>query len=207
MHERGWADTYLIHNAGSAIGYLSVFGSEDRAERDSIFEYYLLPDFRRSFYEIIKDFLDLKNIIFIETQTNEFLLTSALYECSRWILPQNILFEYGKENNLLVQDAFFRKITNEDVLFQHSSEPEGEFGIEFKNCIVATGGYLHHYNKPYVDLYMEVHPDFRNLGFGSFLIQEIMKDARSHGYIPAARCGMENKASKNTLIKGGMKIV
>ena len=78
--------------------------------------------------------------------------------------------------------------------------------LEFNNEVVATGGFLLHYNMPFADLYMEVREDCRRKGFGSFLIQEIKKQCYLAGRVPAARTGLDNIASKATLIKAGFKI-
>jgi GNAT superfamily N-acetyltransferase len=61
------------------------------------------------------------------------------------------------------------------LLFDHKAEPVGDYVLELDNEIVATGGFLLHYNMPFADLYMEVREDHRKKGFGSFLIQEIKK--------------------------------
>ncbi len=71
---------------------------------------------------------------------------------------------------------------------------------------MATGGFFLHYNMPFADLYMEVKEDCRKKGLGSFLIQELKKQCYLTGRVPAARTGMENVASKATLIKAGLKI-
>ncbi len=59
---------------------------------------------------------------------------------------------------------------------------------------------------PFVDLYMEVRKDQLRKGFGSFLIQEIKKQCYLAGRLPAARTGMDNIASRATLIKAGFKV-
>ena len=53
---------------------------------------------------------------------------------------------------------------------------------------------------------MEVREDFRRKGFGSFLIQEIKKRCYLDGRVPAARTGLDNIASRATLIKAGFKV-
>ncbi|MEL7123389.1 MAG: GNAT family N-acetyltransferase [Bacteroidota bacterium] len=72
--------------------------------------------------------------------------------------------------------------------------------------VVADGGYLTHYNPPFVDLFMEVQENHRLKGIGSFLLQEIKKECYRLGKIPAARCSINNEASKATLLKAGFSI-
>ncbi|MBX2966728.1 MAG: hypothetical protein KF845_11310 [Cyclobacteriaceae bacterium] len=53
---------------------------------------------------------------------------------------------------------------------------------------------------------MEVKEDCRQKGFGSFLIQELKKQCYLAGRVPAARTGIDNVASRVTLIKASLKI-
>ena len=74
------------------------------------------------------------------------------------------------------------------------------------NEVVATGGFLLHYNFPFADLYMEVRENDRRKGLGSYLIQELKTQCYLAGRIPAARCNINNVASKITLLKAGFQI-
>ena len=103
-------------------------------------------------------------------------------------------------------NAVFRKRHNEDDIFAHKAEPVGDYVIEADKKVVATGGYLMHYNFPFADLYMEVREDQRRKGFGSFLIQEIKKQCYLNGRVPAARASVHNIASRATLIKAGLQV-
>ena len=82
-------------------------------------------------------------------------------------------------------------------------EPVGDWLLEFGGRIVATGGVLNHYNRPYGDIFMEVHPDFRRRGFGSYLVQELKAECRRAGSVPAARTRPTNLASRRTLERAG----
>jgi RimJ/RimL family protein N-acetyltransferase len=92
------------------------------------------------------------------------------------------------------------------LLFEHRSEPPGDYVLEFQGQIVASGGFMLHYNLPFADLYMEVEERFWQRGFGSFLIQELKKQCYLSGRVPAARCNRVNHASAATLLKAGMAI-
>ena len=95
---------------------------------------------------------------------------------------------------------------DDDIIFEHFSEPEGDYVAALNNEVIATGGFLLHYNKPFADLYMEVHKDHRRKGVGSFLIQELKRACYRAGRVPAARCNIDNIASKATLIKAGLGV-
>lgn len=71
---------------------------------------------------------------------------------------------------------------------------------------VGNGDFLLHYNKPFADLYMEVKESHRGRGLGAYMIQELKRVCNEAGRVPAARCGIENKASKAALLKGGLKV-
>lgn len=205
-HERGWSDSYLIRADGINIGYGSVKGKDDLALRDAIFEFYLLPAWRNNTNLIFQQLIEASQAIFVECQSNCALITSMLYESTANISSDVILFEDGPVTTLNIPGAVFREWLEGDSLFEHKSEPEGSHVIEVNSAIIATGGFLLHYNKPFADLYMEVRQDQRRKGYGSFLIQEVKKACYEAGRVPAARCDISNKASKATLLRGGLKI-
>jgi GNAT superfamily N-acetyltransferase len=205
-HERGWSDSYLISADGVNIGYGSVKGKDDLSLRDAIFEFYLLPAWRSGTNLIFQQLIDASNAIFIECQSNSVLITSMFYEFAANISSDVILFADGPVTTLDIPGATFRERQEDDKIFEHYSEPEGSHVLEVGDEVVATGGFLLHYNKPFADLYMEVREDQRKKGYGSFLIQAVKKACYEAGRVPAARCGISNKASKATLLRGGLKV-
>ena len=205
-HERGWSDNYIITYHGNVIGYGSIKGNEHINDRDTVFEFYIIPPFRNLASTAFVAFLHSSNVSLIECQSNDLLLTSLLYEYGCNLNSNVILFEEGFTSNLKADETQFRKRNESDTTFEHKAEPAGEYVLELNNEIVATGGFLLHYNFPFADLYMEVKDDHRTKGFGSFLIQEIKTQCYLAGRVPAARTSMDNIASRATLMKAGLKI-
>ena len=205
-HWRGWADEYIFIHNNVQVGYGSVKGQNDLNDRNAIFEFYLLPAFRNYTSTIFAEFIEFSGVIFIECQSNDLLLSGMMFEFGKNIYSDVVLFKAGAETRHILNDVVFRKKLDADSIFEHHDEPEGDYVLELNGGIVASGGFLLHYNKPFADLYMEVQLDYRKNGYGSFLIQEIKKVCYQAGRLPAARCGITNPASKATLIKGGMQI-
>jgi GNAT superfamily N-acetyltransferase len=205
-HERGWTDSYIIKINGITVGYGAVKGKDELADRDAIFEFYVIPEWRKEASKIFSELIIVSKVSYIECQSNDLVLSPMMYEFATNIFSDTILFKNGPVSNLSVSGAIFREWREGDTLFEHKAEPEGSHVIEFDGNIVATGGFLLHYNKPFADLYMEVKEDQRRKGFGSLLIQEVKKACLRAGRVPAARTGINNKASKATLLKGGLAI-
>ncbi|MGH7540453.1 MAG: GNAT family N-acetyltransferase, partial [Gemmatimonadota bacterium] len=84
-------------------------------------------------------------------------------------------------------------------------EPVGDYVVVSGGHVVATGGFLLHYNMPFADLYMEVREDCRRRGLATFLLQELKKECYLAGRVPAARCGLRNLASRGALTKAGLR--
>lgn len=103
-------------------------------------------------------------------------------------------------------EARFRKATQTDAnkVFEHTHEPVGDWLLEVEETIVATGGFLTHYNPPYGDLFMEVMEPYRRRGYGSYLIQELKKACYEAGCQPAARCNTRNVVSRKMMEKAGL---
>jgi GNAT superfamily N-acetyltransferase len=102
--------------------------------------------------------------------------------------------------------SIFRQTLEADqsFIFKHEHEPVGDWLLEFRGEIVATGGYLTHYNPPYVDIYMEVRDDMRRRGLGSYLVQEIKRVAGVNKKIPCGRCNLDNVGSMKAMVRAGM---
>jgi GNAT superfamily N-acetyltransferase len=205
-HARNWADYYVAQVGHQPIGYAAVKGIEERNDRNSVFEFYLIPSYRQQVAAIFSAFVAESKVHWIESQSNDGPLTALLYEFGKNISSEVILFKDLISADLAIENVHFRPIRDSDQVFEHTSEPVGHYVLEKDGQIVATGGYLTHYNFPFADLYMEVHPQHRRKGYGSLLLQEIKKVCYHAGRVPAARCNRENKASKATLLKAGFAV-
>lgn len=140
----------------------------------------------------------------VEAQTNMPVMWSILGSREGEEIPGPLLFGEGATTDWEATGAIFRVRKPDDQIFIHHHEPVGSLVIDVDGVVVATGGYLTHYNPPYADLYLEVHPDHRRQGYGAYLSQEIQKACRSENLIPAARCAPENIASARCTEKAGM---
>ena len=108
--------------------------------------------------------------------------------------------EYRREMNCqIVHDSY-----EGDRVFAHTREPVGEWALDRRGEIVATGGFALHYNAPYADLYMDVAEPYRGHGLGRYLVQELKRACHEAGRVPAARCHQANAASRATLVAAGM---
>jgi GNAT superfamily N-acetyltransferase len=203
-HERGWTDSYLLTIDGTEVGYASIKGQKIPA-RDSVFEFFVIPAFRKLASLLFSQLLAASRARYIECQSNDVLLTSMLYEFARNINANVVLFEDHAVTHHAIPGAVVRRRRDSDLLFDHKVEPAGDYVLARKREIVATGGFMLHYNRPFADLYMEVREDCRGRGFGSFLLQELKKECYLAGRVPAARCDLRNTASRETLIKAGLR--
>lgn len=204
-HERGWTDSYLLTIDDVEVGYGSIKGQEI-ADRDTIFEFYLIPPFRKFSSHLFAELIAASGARFIECQSNDLLLTSMLYEYSQNINADVVLFEDNVATEYMISGVVFRPKKENDSIFEHKVEPIGEYVLELEGEAVATGGFLLHYNMPFADLYMEVKENFRRKGFGGYILQELKKACYLAGRVPAARCSIQNKASRVALLRAGLKV-
>jgi GNAT superfamily N-acetyltransferase len=204
-HERGWSDSYLLTVNGLPVGYGSVKGQEIKG-RDTIFECYVIPSFRSIANELFAELLRTSGVKYIECQSNDPVLPALLFAFARNIQSPVILFKEGMATRYTLPGIIFRPRQDGDILFEHYSEPEGDYVLEVEGKIVGTGGFMTHYNPPFADIYMEVTEGFRRKGLGSFMVQQIKRECYLAGRLPAARCNMENIASKATMLKAGLAI-
>jgi GNAT superfamily N-acetyltransferase len=205
VHERGWSDSYLLRIDGAEVGYGSIKGQE-REARDTVFEFYVVPPFRKFASVLFRELLLASGVWLIECQSNDLLLSSMLYEFSCKIDSDVVLFQHGTVTDHQIPGAVVRPRRPDDQVFEHTVEGFGDYVLEVNGEIVATGGFLLHYNAPFADLYMEVRKDCRRKGYASFLLQELQKACYLAGRVPAARCSIRNVASRASLIKSGLRV-
>ncbi|GAC1640492.1 MAG: hypothetical protein NVS9B14_22010 [Candidatus Acidiferrum sp.] len=203
---RGFLNCYAIDVDGKRAGHGAV---AERYDKGRVLEFYTFPEFRGMTSAMFREFLRRSGPTHIEAQSNVAQMAAMLQEFGTEIVTEGFLFAEGAMTQLAgPANGVFRRLreTGELPLFNHGVEPTGDWAIEAGGKVVATGGYLTHYNPPYADLYMEVEESYRRKGFGSYLIQELKRVCHENGYKAAARCNFENVASRKTLERGGMKV-
>jgi GNAT superfamily N-acetyltransferase len=205
-HNRGWSDSYLISIADEPIGYGSVKGKDNLTDRDTIFEFYVIPRFRKLAGRLFTSFLKTACAKYIECQSTDLFLTFLLYEFSESIYADVVLFKDHIAAEISKPGVNFRRRLETDMIFEHKLEPVGDYLLESDGSVIATGGFMLYYNFPFADVYMEVEEKSQRKGFGSYLVQELKKECYLHGRVPAARCNIENTASRATLLKTGFAI-
>jgi GNAT superfamily N-acetyltransferase len=199
---RGLADPYVILVEGRMAGYGGVRNKYDPGR---LMEFYTLPHLRSLAQPLFRELLAVSQATEIEAQTNMPLMLTMLYDCATDITEESILFADAFVTALACPNGVFRRATPEDdeAIFSHQHEPVGEWIMEANGAIVASGGFLCHYNPPYGDIFMEVTELARRQGFGSYLVQEVKRVCYESGKKPAARCSPTNIASRRTLQKAG----
>jgi GNAT superfamily N-acetyltransferase len=126
-----------------------------------------------------------------------------LYDCGRDIRTESILFEDALPSALPCPGGRFRR-GEPGERGPGAEDEDPRWVIEAGGAVVATGGFLTHYNPPYADIYMTVGEAERRRGFGSYLVQELKRVCYEAGRRPAARCNPANIGSRRTLEKAGL---
>lgn len=204
-HERGHSDSYVLTIDGAEAGYGSVKGRDGPA-RDAVFEFFVIQPFRKHAGLLFRELFAASGACQVECQSNDALLTSLLFEHGSSIAADTILFADHAVTGLAVPGIVVRERKKRDLVFAHKVEPVGDYVAVLDGEIVATGGFLCHYNMPFADLFMEVKEDRRLRGIASLLLQEVKKACYLAGRVPAARCDLRNTGSKASLLKAGMRV-
>ena len=192
---RGMADPYVIVVNGRRAGYGALWNREVR----QIMEFYTLPQVRTQALPVFRQLLAISQATHIVAQTNMALMLTMLYDCAIDITTDSILFEDAYTTDLVCPNGVFRRATPQD----QGPDTGAEWGLEAGGVLVASGGFLTHYNPPYGDVFMRVAEPARQQGLGSYLVQEVKRVCYEAGKRPAARCNPTNVASRKTLQKAG----
>lgn len=204
--ERGFADAYVLRVDDAPAGYALVGGVRPEP-REKVVEFFVTPGHGAAADALFRALVAASGARSVEAQTNDAVLTSMVHECARAVEQTAVLFADGQRTHLHAPtgNAKFRGLLAPEraSVFEHKAEPVGDWAIEDEGRIVATGGFLTHYNPPFADVHMEVAGPFRKRGYGGYLVQELRRVCREAGRVPAARCNVANDASRACLVKGG----
>jgi GNAT superfamily N-acetyltransferase len=206
IHRReGWTLSYLLELDGGAVGFGSVAISGPWKGKPTVFEFYVLPQYRSRAFDLFEALLAASGARFFETQTSDVLLTVMLHTYGRDIASEKIVFADKITTTHPPNGAILRPVMTEEETRAclERRQGGGEWLLEVGGVSAATGGILFHYNRPYGDIYMEVAEPFRRRGLGSYLVQELKRVCYELGAIPCARCNPTNVASRRTLQRAG----
>lgn len=206
IHRRpGWTLSYRLDLGDAMAGFASVAIAGPWKDRPTVFEFYVEPAARSRAFDLFEAFLDASGARFLEIQTNDALLMVMAHTYGRDVVSEKIVFHDRLTTALPANGAVLRQVTPTEEIraCQERRQGGGEWQLELEGAVVAKGGILFHYNRPYGDLYMEVGEPFRRRGLGSYLVQELKRVCRELGAIPGARCNPTNRASQRTLQKAG----
>ena len=193
--ERGLADAYLMFRGGEVAGYGGVWNEHAPGR---VMEFLVLPDHRADRTALLRAFVEASGATQLEAQTNIPAMDALLEDFATDIRAEHVLFQDGSATNLEFPDARIRPRTPGDVA------PDGEWIVDVAWRPVAAGGILRQCNPPYADLYLEVIPEMRGQGLGSFFVQELRRICQAEGLTAAARCAPDNAGARRALTRGGL---
>ena len=204
IHSRpGWSLEYFLNMDGARAGYGSAAVGGPWKDKPTIYEFYVLEQYRLRVFDLFLALLAASGASAIETQSNDALLTVMLHTFTKNVLCESVLYHDKVTTAHSFPGAKFRRAIAEDGLDILHTQLDSHGVVEFEGKVAATGGILFHYNRPYGDIYMEVKEPFRRRGLGSYLVQELKRECYEAGSVPAARCNPANVASRKTLQKAG----
>lgn len=199
-HLYGWSDDYLFTVDGVVAGYGCVWGIEQRSDRDTIFEFYVLPQYRRYETTLMRRLIAITGVTTLECQTNDPNTSRLFFENASHISAQSILFSNLQPTHWPSEGVRFLEVSDGS-----EQERERRFELRGGDEVLATGGLMLNYNPPFADIYMDVVPKHRGAGYGTLIVQELKRVAQEIGRVPAARCRVTNAISKATLIRAGFR--
>jgi GNAT superfamily N-acetyltransferase len=207
IHVRsGWSDEYLFSDGDTPVGYGSIAIGGPWRNRPTVYEVYVVPDRRTRAFALFETFLAASRPQAFEVQTSDTVTTALCLTFARDIGTERIVFRDALTTNLPANGVTLTRVTSGEEIETAIAERQGggEWAAELDGDVVARGGILFHYNRPYGDVYMDVDEPFRRRGIGSYLVQELKRICYDLGAIPCARCSTSNAPSRHTLQKAGL---
>jgi GNAT superfamily N-acetyltransferase len=206
IHGRpGWTREYALELDGALVGYGSVAVDGPWRDTTALYEFWVQHEHRMRTFDLFASLLAGCGAKMIETQSNAPMLTVMLHTFTRNVRAESIVFKDTFQTSYGPAGAGFRAAADEDAetLRQRDLDEGAGWVVTMGGEIAGAGGVLYHYNRPYGDVYMKIAEPFRRKGLGAYLVQELKAVCRVGGSVPAARCNVENLASRRTLQKSG----
>ena len=202
---RGWTSSYELQLDGTAgFGAIAIAGPW--TNKPTIFEFYVLPEYRSRAFDLFEAFVDASAARYMEIQSNDTVLAVMLHTYACDIRSEKIVFADELTTALPANGAVLQQLTSDEEIHLSIAERAGqaEWQLQVDGQPAGNGAILFHYNQPYCDLAMEIAEPFRRRGFGSYLVQELKRAAYQLGSLPCARCNPDNVASRRTLQRAGL---
>lgn len=194
---RGAGNPYLLLDGDDEVGYGVVL---NRYDPGHIHEFYLNRDYDLHYAEALAQS---SGATHVRAQTNMPLMLQVACDLTSSLEVEYVLFEDHEQSPL---QAPMEGIRFAEVFDVEPNHPDSRyFSLVVNDQVAVKGGYLGHYNPPYVDVYMDLQQEMRGKGLGSYFVQEVRRQALQRGKKPAARCGIDNLASRRTLMRGGFR--
>ena len=207
IHAReGWTREFLLRLGPTPVGYGSLAVGGPWRARPTLYEFHVTPPARGRLFDFFEALLAASGAVAIETQSNDPSLGVLIHVFARNVTSESILFhDRLTTHHTPPQNAVLRRTTPGDAarIAEQKLDDSADWLLEVDQKIVATGGILFHYNRPYGDIYMAVAEPWRRRGLGSYLVQELKRTCYENGDVPAARCNFRNLPSRRTLQKAG----
>jgi GNAT superfamily N-acetyltransferase len=203
----GWTREYLLRVGQTPVGYGSVAVGGPWRDKPAIYEFHVAPPVRGRMFELFEAFIAASSAVAIETQSNDPTLGVLIHVYAGNVSSESILFhDRITTHQPPPEGAVFRPATAEDAasIIERKLDAIAQWVVELEGQIVATGGVLSHYNRPYGDIFMSVAESHRRRGLGSYIVQELKRICYERGDVPAARCGINNLPSRRALQKAGL---
>jgi GNAT superfamily N-acetyltransferase len=206
LHDRpGWTTPYLLTIDGAGAGYGAVAHAGPWKDKPTIFEFFVLPALRHRTFHLFSAFVAACGTRAVETQSNSPFLGVLVHALCPSVVAEAILYEDGITTSINIPGARVRPVEPGDAgeIAARKLDDGAKWLVQLNGEIVGTGGILYHYNRPYGDIFMGIGEPFRRRGLGAFLVQELKRVCYEGGSVPAARCNVDNVASRLTLQRAG----
>lgn len=204
-HRLGWSVEFALAEGARTVGYASLAVGGPWRDLPTFYELYVVPERRSRAFALFDAFVALARPAAFEVQSNDVLSTTMALGIAADIATERIIFRDYLASSHELPGALLRCITPVDDIQAAIAARQGggEWLLEIAGAVVGKGGILFHYNRPYGDIHMEVHEQFRGRGVGAYLVQELKGRCYELGGTPAARCDPMNVASQRTLQRAG----
>src|SRR5947209_6789803 len=117
IHRRdGWTLSYLLEADGAAAGFGSVAIGGPWTGKPTVFEFYLLPEYRHRAFDLFEAFLAAGNPQFFEVQSNDVLVTAMSLTYGRGIATESIVFHDQQTTSLPANGSVLRCVTPEQEI-------------------------------------------------------------------------------------------